>query len=90
MSTHTPGPWTCAAAVECNAPNYFAVTIGKWGAPTIAKVFDSNDARLIAAAPELLDSLKAASRELRKYVRSDSPTLRCIANIIAKAERWRE
>lgn len=59
MTGWTKGPWKAAQAVQNNGPDYWAVTKGAWGAPTIAKVFTEPDARLIAAAPEMAELLSA-------------------------------
>jgi hypothetical protein len=64
MKTHTPGPWKFAAAVQNNGPNYFAVTTGKWGAPTIATCWTEPDARLCAAAPAMLAVIERAYTHL--------------------------
>lgn len=60
MKKHTPGPWKSALAVVSNAPSIYVITNGKWGAPNLAQVYDEADARLIAAAPEMLEALKVA------------------------------
>ena len=53
MSAHTPGPWH-VATYGCS-PDYFAI---KQGPCTLAtKITTEQDARLIAAAPELLAAL---------------------------------
>jgi len=55
----TPGPWKYALAFQNNASNYYAVTNGKWGAPAVAQCYGKEeDARLIAAAPELFAALE--------------------------------
>lgn len=52
--SHTKGPWKHALAIIENSPSKWVVTVGKWGAPNLAIVDDEANARLIAAAPELL------------------------------------
>jgi hypothetical protein len=55
MSNHTPGPWKAATAFSENEPNgYHVISPPKWGSPDIAIADSDANARLIAAAPELL------------------------------------
>ena len=67
MSKHTPGPWELDVENEEDAVRRFVVnarqfTIGEW---QIADMIDGDDetrranARLIAAAPDMLDELKS-------------------------------
>lgn len=82
MSKHTPGPWGIDAERHC----YFVVASGK----TLAEIFspegnDSFDARLIAAAPELLEALQAqdaAEKYIAENHDADNPffeaTYRCM------------
>lgn len=65
MGEHTPGPWTVTKAEvgynfrEVVAPGFGVVCeVGDWSAHNEA------NARLIAAAPDLLAALKAAVAEL--------------------------
>jgi ketosteroid isomerase-like protein len=65
MSAHTPGPWTVADnnEVHCDAKTIAMVADLNWGQYRDAEdngeaEFEAN-ARLIAAAPELLEALKA-------------------------------
>lgn len=66
MSGHTPGQWSYTGTV---APAYFPL-LGKelitisGGARHVAYAHDSNDAALIAAAPELLKALKECEAQL--------------------------
>lgn len=64
MSAHTPGPWTINPTVHADRRNIFAVGdqpfhIGTLvsGSRTKLATLDAN-ARLIAAAPDLLEALK--------------------------------
>lgn len=50
MTNHTPGPWWFAASEE----GYVAGA----GDSELTKTLSESDARLIAAAPELLDAIK--------------------------------
>ena len=72
-----------ALAVENNAPNYFAITAGKWGSPTVAKCWDEETARLIAAAPEMLTALGIARAAL-KTPYEDPEDLKKTINLITK------
>lgn len=59
MSGHTPGPWRIGSTqtrVESRAGSVLAVTDYE---PHIPEVAARANARLIAAAPELLEALKA-------------------------------
>jgi hypothetical protein len=76
LTAHSPGPWHVVgwteedkrlhAATEGGEPPFFFIT-RSGGPPSedmadhIANVFEEADARLIAAAPELLDALKRLS-----------------------------
>lgn len=58
--THTPGPWKAVDAFVENNPNRWLVARGGWGGPNIADCGPGAeaDARLIAAAPELLAAIE--------------------------------
>lgn len=60
MSEHTPGPWTVRAM-----PNEFWL-MAKQGPLDVcpAKTFGLPDARLVSAAPDLLEALEAALEQL--------------------------
>ena len=57
---HTPGPLKAARAFVDNAPDCFVVSVAKWGGENTAICHKEADARLYAAAPELLAALEAA------------------------------
>ena len=85
MSKHTPGPWelwgTASPSQVIAAENYFvAQTLGR---------NDEANARLIAAAPDLLDALKDLKAQVETFCaqfgESDFETGRAAA-AIAKAE----
>lgn len=102
MSKHTPGPWTvgkrCGQEVDINAPDgdpqlgysswsRMAVVYGCDGQPeTGSRVVEAN-ARLIAAAPDLLVALRELLEEGRG---STYPASECLLDAaeaaIAKAE----
>lgn len=59
-TNHTPGPWKHLRALVENAPDRWLIHAGRWGSRGIAEVpiEQEADARLIAAAPELLEALE--------------------------------
>lgn len=86
---HTPGPWK--AQRDCY--------IYAWSCDPLARVFTYNakdsisneeayyNSRLIAAAPELLEALKAVKAEYdREELLIDSGVLTALRDAIAKAE----
>jgi hypothetical protein len=64
--SHTPTPWKVSLALENNAPNYYAVTDGKWGSPTIAKCYSEADAKHIVRAVNAHEELVNALYEALK------------------------
>jgi len=94
-ATHTPGPW-CLLAVgdgtsrmcPADAERVSLLTIVEEGDADFAAVYNDADARLIAAAPELLQALKALRDECsgspRPWVLVD--LLTTATEAIAKAE----
>lgn len=84
MDKHTPGPWTAVVGMRDNRSRYYEVKRSTMALdPNIAVCDSAADARLIAAAPELLEALKWAARELQEAWDEDIPLL---DRIIAKAE----
>jgi hypothetical protein len=73
--SHTPGPWTLNASpgdaegdFELYAkPIYGPLSSPFLNAPVLAVVVCNDDARLIAAAPELLAACEAALRYIDKW-----------------------
>jgi hypothetical protein len=59
MTKHTPGPWDWLSIAD----DFYAIC---YGLETIADTQTIHNARLIAAAPELLEALIAAQSLLRK------------------------
>jgi len=55
MSKHTPGPWK--AIISENVANVVCAENGIG----VARVIDDDDARLIAAAPQMLEALEACA-----------------------------
>ncbi len=67
---HTPGPWQ-AVAWMCHAPTTVRagnVTIAECGGQGRLVVDCEADARLIAAAPELLEQLRLMVQQFAQYV----------------------
>jgi hypothetical protein len=71
IASHTPGPWTCGRMDELNHGSHYSWVSGPLGC--IAHVYpdreptnDLANARLIAAAPELLNALKLCLHELSR------------------------
>lgn len=91
MSKHTPGPWKVASSAACQEIDVFEIAevsdlrvihaVEAW--PTPGKPED--DARLIAAAPDLLRSLEYAVGILAAYCGSDHPETHNALAAIAKA-----
>lgn len=70
-SKHTPGPWR----VEGPSPEGRNPNAGLWdveGVTNVANACTLHDARLIAAAPELLEALKAAQSALAMMIQPDA------------------
>ncbi len=70
MSKHMPGPWT--AREYFGEPGRFFVYGGPDGKPIVSRIKGEANARLIAAAPQLLESCKALLEELRLIRDKDS------------------
>lgn len=87
MGMHTPGPWSTKPRIFSVDNHDILAGDDEW----IAKVFHVSDgegkanARLIAAAPEMLDDLKACVSVLRGH--GDHQIADMIEKTIAKAER---
>lgn len=99
MSAHTPGPWMVVhenVAKEINCfevanVSHFRVILDGGGWPAITGV-PEDDARLIAAAPDLLAALKMGYADTMDYIRlnklggEDNRWLVMARAAIAKAE----
>jgi hypothetical protein len=61
MSKHTPGPWASESfeQVAGNGVFYGGLIVGDDGETVVAQCVMAHNARLIAAAPDLLEALKA-------------------------------
>ena len=86
---HTPGPWIFDATLKCDGSfggSYIVSNNAKRTWP-LAEVYREDNARLIAAAPDLLEALKALVADLKPYMgqgRMDDKIRNAIA-AIAKA-----
>ncbi len=79
--TYTPGPW-----YEYQSEKYgYKMISSKYG-ESIANHVPNADARLIAAAPELLEQCKFLEKLLTSMDHKSSPKLREIRAILAKVE----
>lgn len=68
MSKHTPGPWR--TSYDRRERKHSVVGDGMWFAKiswTVISDRNEADAKLIAAAPDLLDALKAAVAQLERH-----------------------
>lgn len=96
-TTHTPGPWTVIRS-KMATDGAFDYAIGTDGSPVIAEAFGRDakggwpnaeaNARLIAAAPEMLAALQEAEGELYQVPPADAEQERVLAVVraaIAKA-----
>jgi hypothetical protein len=68
MGKHTPGPWTADPGAVTGAPHTYVRTGGRREARAVARAQGRSareseaNARLIAAAPDLLETLKTVER----------------------------
>src|SRR5690349_6978861 len=98
-SKHTPGPWTAERVlIKTSAYNEVGyvchgstVVAQTWtpgnGAPHHAQVEETlANARLIAAAPEMLEALKYVSTQCDMLEMNDAPWMKDVLAAIAKAE----
>lgn len=86
MSEHTPGPWGLVEERTENHDREFYVTGTDHG--LVAEAYEVADARLIAAAPDLLAALEAAWPGLsgQSYERPISEVWEQARSAIAKAK----
>ena len=77
---HTPGPWFIERRTHDNETTYYWVTASDghgWSVDrymSVSGCIDEHDARLIAAAPELLEALKEAHNALELFASDESPS----------------
>jgi hypothetical protein len=70
QTKHTPGPWSVTESFCNNACNRLVVKRKTWGGEVVADLGEAPDAsranaRLIAAAPDLLEALRGLLRETK-------------------------
>mgnify|MGYP003624904933 CR=1 FL=1 len=81
QETHTPGPWHEYQS-EKVTHKFIASKCGE----SIAKHVPNANARLIAAAPELLEQCKFLEKVLASTDHSSSPKLAELRELLAKVE----
>ncbi len=82
MSAHTPGPWTAYEMTHYGEPG-----TGFWHVDPIGEPDDTwteADARLVSAAPDLLDALKAV------LVRAEREYQELMDGLFGSVEDWHE
>ena len=75
-SKHTPGPWRIEKDGSAENNNEVNVVNGADGTMIVYGQANDADARLIAAAPDLLDALQYLAYEFRSVVNSEFATHR--------------
>lgn len=97
MSQHTPGPWQVVPQDMDTGAKWFDIRSATYGSVAhVSEVarsdegrqFFRGDARLIAAAPDLLEVCKELEAWARRHSPSDDWPIECTraSRIIAKAE----
>lgn len=91
MTTHTPGPWTAyKRKPEDMGPRDMAFHVGNAGIQhTVAEAHEEGNARLIAAAPDLLAVLRLAHSYFASHSTGEneaSELFKIAGSAIAKAE----
>lgn len=81
MSEHTPGPWIARKDPNAISPDDWCVGTSDQHIDKVA-VCSECDARLIAAAPDLLEALRMAQTIIGH---PDDPASQHIAHVISKA-----
>lgn len=70
---HTPGPWMAecvgSGGAHDNPTDVYAIVAGREGYKLVAEFTTDDDAHLIAAAPDLLEALRALYQETADYIR---------------------
>lgn len=89
--SHTPGPWEVVEADEIYVVHAGSYTIATMGDPKSLMAHEEKlaNARLIAAAPELLDALKDMVEMAKQHWHSESSApwpVPVALNVIAKVE----
>lgn len=93
MSTkHTPGPWTFEKVTkptryfEVHIPGDHPIAVGRSGGPDDVHACDEANARLVAAAPEMLEALKAVDGYFEPNPKGVPAWLKQVRAAIAKAD----
>lgn len=86
---HTPGPWWVRPAESGDDERYDVVGRGPYGLITLAEALDIDDARLVAAAPDLLEALRVVAEEARVANKGGPDVVdgRAVANAYAAIAR---
>ncbi len=88
---YTPGPWKCNNVFLDSEPNRYIVGENKWGGRNVADCgmssggeWDINEAnaRLIAAAPEMLEAINAVINSIDNGTPARRTTLDAIKGIL--------
>ena len=88
---HTPGPWFIKRRTYDNETTYYRVTASDgqgWSDNrymSVSGCIDEHDARLIAAAPELLEAVEAAMKLIERVMPIVGDVTRKARAAIAKA-----
>ncbi len=92
MNRHTPGPWKMIKPGHGHDTKYRCVQIGKDEMYTTLEMLPA-DARLIAAAPELLEALKrmvdvckTSTAHFKAWSGNEARGIEAMESAIAKAE----
>ena len=85
MTAHTPGPWVVKDSTQVTSDGRHIADCAGRETTTAIGLEDSANARLIAAAPDLLAALEKLLHLASEDWHEASPTLREAAGAIAKA-----
>lgn len=92
MTNHTPGPWFCdGPVIRGDADGASSVSVASvldvaWPFGRRAGPAAQFNARLIAAAPDMLEALKAAQSLIEIIIPFDGEVSRMVRKAIAKAD----
>jgi len=77
MNKHTPAPWTVREVQHSNVPGQraFAIDFNEVQEQVVDWVYEEADAKLIAAAPDLLDALQDLADDIAERFDMDSPSI---------------
>jgi len=89
MSKYTPGPWRTTGLNVRSGDALVAVVVDQWAYEKTPEPEKNANARLIAAAPDLLEALKTMVRAFHTYApKTEGAEYNCVIDaraIIAKA-----